>query len=187
MHALYVSGRRMTIGAASMNVFGNIDYGELIQPEGEFVPELPAPRRSRPHANPFHAKSAELHRPVGPHQRNFSDCGSERTESVADEYREAERAEKEAAAIRAVFNSPIQPPVKRKADQISSADPENLVWDESLRRQVEEDEMAGRGRGRGRPGGLQGATWEYDATIKLESKPTDLFPVRMPPIDLIQF
>lgn len=41
-------------------------------------------------------------------------------------------------------------------------------------------EMAGRGRGRGGGGGggmLKGATWEYDATIKLESKPTDLFPV----------
>ena len=25
---------------------------------------------------------------------------------------------------------------------------------------------------------LKGATWEHDASIKLESKPTDLFPVR---------
>lgn len=40
-------------------------------------------------------------------------------------------------------------------------------------------DMAGRGRGRGGGGGgmLKGATWEYDASIKLESKPTDLFPV----------
>jgi DNA-directed RNA polymerase III subunit RPC7 len=41
--------------------------------------------------------------------------------------------------------------------------------------------MAGRGRGRGGfgggPGQLKGATWEHDATIKLESKPSDLFPV----------
>ncbi len=39
--------------------------------------------------------------------------------------------------------------------------------------------MAGRGRGRGGGGMgmLKGATWEHDASIKLESKPTDLFPV----------
>jgi DNA-directed RNA polymerase III subunit RPC7 len=44
--------------------------------------------------------------------------------------------------------------------------------------------MAGRGRGRGGggvgPAGmLKGATWEYDPTLKLESKPNDLFPVRL--------
>ncbi|PMD46891.1 hypothetical protein L207DRAFT_551781 [Hyaloscypha variabilis F] len=32
------------------------------------------------------------------------------------------------------------------------------------------------GRGRGRPGGLKGVTWEYDPSIKLESKPIELFP-----------
>lgn len=37
--------------------------------------------------------------------------------------------------------------------------------------------MAGRGRGRGPPGGLKGATWEYDPTLKLDGKPNDLFPV----------
>ncbi|CZR65643.1 related to RPC31 DNA-directed RNA polymerase III, 31 KD subunit [Phialocephala subalpina] len=37
--------------------------------------------------------------------------------------------------------------------------------------------MAGRGRGGGPGSGqLKGATWEYDASIKLESKPSDLFP-----------
>ncbi|KUJ14509.1 uncharacterized protein LY89DRAFT_621013 [Mollisia scopiformis] len=42
--------------------------------------------------------------------------------------------------------------------------------------------MAGRGRGRGGAGAgagagqLKGATWEYDASIQLESKPADLFP-----------
>lgn len=39
--------------------------------------------------------------------------------------------------------------------------------------------MAGRGRGRGgfNPGQLKGATWEYDATAVLETKPSELFPV----------
>lgn len=39
--------------------------------------------------------------------------------------------------------------------------------------------MAGRGRGRGAGGAsgqLKGATWEHDPSIKLESKPNDLFP-----------
>lgn len=27
-------------------------------------------------------------------------------------------------------------------------------------------------------GGLKGATWEHDATITLDSKPTELYPVR---------
>ncbi|KAG4439070.1 hypothetical protein IFR05_005461 [Cadophora sp. M221] len=38
--------------------------------------------------------------------------------------------------------------------------------------------MAGRGRGRGgfNPGQLKGATWEYDATAVLETKPSELFP-----------
>ncbi len=40
--------------------------------------------------------------------------------------------------------------------------------------------MSGRGRGRGggAPGMIKGATWEFDPELKLESKPTDLFPVR---------
>ncbi|PBP26218.1 DNA-directed RNA polymerase 3 subunit [Diplocarpon rosae] len=38
--------------------------------------------------------------------------------------------------------------------------------------------MAGRGRGRGggAPGQLKGATWQHDPTIKLETKPSELFP-----------
>ncbi|CAD6498993.1 BgTH12-04647 [Blumeria graminis f. sp. triticale] len=36
--------------------------------------------------------------------------------------------------------------------------------------------MAGRGRGRGAPGGLKGVTWDYDPNMKLDSKPTDLYP-----------
>ncbi|KHJ33293.1 hypothetical protein EV44_g3321 [Erysiphe necator] len=36
--------------------------------------------------------------------------------------------------------------------------------------------MAGRGRGRGSAGGLKGATWDYDPTLKLDAKPTDLYP-----------
>jgi DNA-directed RNA polymerase III subunit RPC7 len=35
----------------------------------------------------------------------------------------------------------------------------------------------GRGGARG-GGGLKGATWEHDPDVKLESKPSDLFPVR---------
>lgn len=42
--------------------------------------------------------------------------------------------------------------------------------------------MAGRGRGGGgRGGGLKGATWDYDPEAKLESAPSELFPVRQKP------
>ncbi|RKF78441.1 hypothetical protein GcM1_211031 [Golovinomyces cichoracearum] len=37
--------------------------------------------------------------------------------------------------------------------------------------------MAGRGRGRGAAGGLKGATWDYDPTMKLDGRPTDLYPL----------
>lgn len=39
--------------------------------------------------------------------------------------------------------------------------------------------MAGRGRGRGRGAndGLKGVTWDFDPTLKLDAKPTDLYPV----------
>jgi len=40
--------------------------------------------------------------------------------------------------------------------------------------------MSRSGRGGRRGGILKGATWEHDASIKLESKPSDLFPVGFP-------
>ncbi|KAI1005688.1 hypothetical protein K3495_g2528 [Podosphaera aphanis] len=36
--------------------------------------------------------------------------------------------------------------------------------------------MAGRGRGRGAPGGIKGAPWEYDPTLQLDTEPTELYP-----------
>lgn len=40
--------------------------------------------------------------------------------------------------------------------------------------------MAGRGRGGGAPGQLKNITWEPDKDIKLDFKPSELFPVRSP-------
>jgi DNA-directed RNA polymerase III subunit RPC7 len=41
------------------------------------------------------------------------------------------------------------------------------------------------GRGGARGGMLKGATWEHDPTIKLESAPSELFPVRTSPPPLL--
>ena len=40
----------------------------------------------------------------------------------------------------------------------------------------------GRGRGGGRGGMLKGATWDYDPEAKVESAPSDLFPVSLLPL-----
>lgn len=143
----------------------------------EFRPELPAPRERPPRANPFYAHSAEdlptaqERSPTNPNY--FSDDKSERTASVAEEYQEAERAEKAAAGIDEDTSAKQQPAsLKRKR---SSSAPQFEPKSRVKLRIV--DQMAGRGRGRGGGGMLKGVTWEYDPSIKLESKPIELFPV----------
>ena len=42
---------------------------------------------------------------------------------------------------------------------------------------VRSGDMSSRGGRGGARGGLKGATWEHDPTIKLESAPSELFPV----------
>ncbi len=60
----------------------------------EFRPELPAPRSRPPRSNPFYTVSADdLYTARDPTDPNyFSDPESERTVSVAEEYKTAERA-----------------------------------------------------------------------------------------------
>jgi hypothetical protein len=108
----------------------------------------------------------------------FSDVESERTASVAEEYKEAERAEKGTAADNEDIsaqqldpqrqNRPAFQEIAPQARQQAALPPARTVG-----------EMAGRGRGRPGGGGLKGVTWEYDPSIKLESKPIELFPVRL--------
>lgn len=141
----------------------------------EFVPELPAPKSKRPHANPFGAFSASARTGDPTDPNYFSDAESERTQSVAEEYKEAELAEQAAAGI--TDNPSAKQPVAQKDIQRSSSNRDSL---QKAERSIE-GEMAGRGRGRPLGSGmLKGATWEHDASIKLESKPTDLFPVGSP-------
>jgi hypothetical protein len=108
----------------------------------------------------------------------FSDVESERTTSVAEEYKEAERAEKGTAAD----NEDI--PAQQLGPQKQNRPPSRkkhckLAQQAALPPARTVGEMAGRGRGRPGGGGLKGVTWEYDPSIKLESKPIELFPVRM--------
>jgi hypothetical protein len=171
LHDDFVNGRKVPTR-------GDIGFTQDVLESMEFVPELPAPTSRRPHANPFGAfsASAQTGDPTDPNY--FSDAESERTQSVTEEYREAERAEQVAAGIE--DNPSTKQLVARKNTQRFSSDRGNVLqkpeWSTLLA-----DTMAGRGRGR--PGGsgmLKGATWEHDASIKLESKPTDLFPVSTP-------
>ena len=108
----------------------------------------------------------------------FSDAESERTASVAEEYKEAERAERAeraAAGLDEDFGGPElvtqkenRPPSKLKLVKSAQQAEQALTPPRKMA-----------GRGRGRPGGLKGVTWEYDPSIKLESKPIELFPVRI--------
>jgi hypothetical protein len=154
---------------------GTIGYSLDVSSALEFRPQLPAsksrPTHARTNLNPFYAFSATA-RAADPTDPNyFSDAESERTASVAEEYKQAERAERAAAAVK-------ETPSTEQAEhnQVLSSNFDNLAQQAE---QFTESRMAGRGRG-GRPVGsgmLKGATWEHDASIKLESKPTDLFPV----------
>jgi hypothetical protein len=138
----------------------------------EFRPELPAPRSRPPRANPFYAVSAEdVHTARYPTDPNyFSDPESERTASVAEEYKAA-----------------AQQSVVEKENQLhSSTRKDGKLGQKQQQTPSTERKMAGRGRGR--PGGnLKGITWEYDPSIKLESKPIELFPVRVTPAKLLKF
>jgi hypothetical protein len=167
-HDNFVNGRKVPTR-------GDIGYTSLSQDmveSMEFVPELPAPKSKRPHANPFGAFSASARTGDPTDPNYFSDAESERTQSVAEEYKEAELVEQAAVGI-TDKPSAKQPVAKKDIQRLFS----NRNSFQKVERSIE-GEMAGRGRGR--PGGsgmLKGATWEHDASIKLESKPTDLFPV----------
>ena len=153
----------------------------------EFRPELPAPRSRPPRANPFYAVSAEdVHTARYPTDPNyFSGPESERTASVAEEYKAAERAER--AGFGFDEGTSAQQSVVEKENQLhSSTRKDGKLGQKQQQTPSTERKMAGRGRGR--PGGnLKGITWEYDPSIKLESKPIELFPVRVTPAKLLKF
>ena len=176
-HDAFVNGQRTY--SISETTRGRIFPGAA-DADIEFRPELPAPRARQPRANPFYDLSAEdkhtarLRDPTAPNY--FSDAESERTGSVAEDYKEAERAEKAATGLDDHFYDPElrlqkenRPPPKR--NRVKFAQEQQQAEQAS----VPADRMAGRGRGR--PGQLKGVTWEYDPSIKLESKPIELFPV----------
>jgi hypothetical protein len=140
-----------------------------------------------PRANPFYAVSAEdLHTARNPTDpKYFSDPESERTASVAEEYKAAEHAERAASGFDE-DTSAQQFVAQKKNQSRSSTRKDGKLAQEQQQTPSREREMAGRGRGR--PGGnLKGITWEYDPSIKLESKPIELFPVRVTPVKLLKF
>lgn len=42
------------------------------------------------------------------------------------------------------------------------------------------------GFGGGRGNELKGASWAHDPTVKLESKPSELFPVSLPELNIVE-
>jgi hypothetical protein len=189
-HDSFVNGRR---NCALVNGDGSHGLGRLF-PLGfnggrdmEFRPELPAPRSRPPRANPFYAVSAEdIYTARDPTDPNyFSDPESERTASVAEEYKAAERAER--AGFGFDEETSAQQSVVAKENQLrSSTRKDGKLVQKQQQTPSTKRKMAGRGRGR--PGGnLKGITWEYDPSIKLESKPIELFPVRVTPTKLLKF
>ena len=189
-HDTFVNGRRnytMANGDGSHGLGRLFAQGFNRTRDLEFRPELSAPRSRPPRANPFYAVSAEdLHTPRDPTDPNyFSDPESERTASVAAEYKAAERAERAASGF--YEDTSAQQVVAKKENRSrSSTRKDGKLAQEQRQTPSTEREMAGRGRGR--PGGnLKGITWEYDPSIKLESKPIELFPVRVTPVKLLKF
>jgi len=173
-HDAFVNGQRRytTSEDARGRIFAGATTADI-----EFRPELPTPRMRPPRANPFYAFSAEdklTAQTRDPTDQNyFSDAESERTESVAEEYKEAERAEKAAAGLDDDFYD--RELVTQKENRAPAKGKRVRFAQEEEQAPASVDEMAGRGRGR--PGQLKGVTWEYDPSIKLESKPIELFPV----------
>jgi hypothetical protein len=103
-HDSFVNSRR---DYALVNGDGSHGLGRLFalgingSRDMEFRPELPAPRSRPPRANLFYAVSAETgHTARDPTDPNYlSDPESERTVSVAEEYKAAERAERVASGF----------------------------------------------------------------------------------------
>jgi hypothetical protein len=149
----------------------------------EFALSFPHRESRPPRANPFYAFSAEDPTPPAtPPTQIISRIQSQRelllSQRNTRKQNERER-ELHLASTRIYLLSEL---VAQKENRPPSTKKHNNLAQQEKNPPGREGEMAGRGRGR--PGGgtnLKGITWEYDPSIKLESKPIELFPVRYAP------
>ncbi|KAE8443554.1 hypothetical protein EG329_001716 [Mollisiaceae sp. DMI_Dod_QoI] len=167
-HNNFVEGRSMRRGGMSEEAWR----------EAEWIPDLlPAPVRLAAGFQRY--RDAEQPPPrispkVGDEINYFSD-GAAKTASVTEHQDRAPSPGKEDSHQKLSREIPPSQCHSLQPKELSSVSrplaPQTLS---TSARKI----MAGRGRGRGAGGGgmLKGAPWEYDASIKLESKPTDLFP-----------
>jgi hypothetical protein len=144
--------------------------------EAEFVPNLPAPaKRKRGVSLSDPAKSRAQAQNIPGDNIEDNDDESERTASVRADYEAEERREN--SAVQDQTNGGRVSLRERSDSRELKGWSEQHTEHQALQEPWATDAMF-RGRGGGGRGDmLKGATWEYDASIKLESKPTDLFPV----------
>jgi hypothetical protein len=169
IHQRFVTGRPSVL-------IGSQGFTDDALHEAEFVPNLPAPtKRKRGLSLSDPAKSRVQAQNNSGDNIADNDNDSERTASVRADYEAEERREN--SLVQDQTNGDLVSLLERSDSRDLNGWSEQHTEYQALQRpQVGDVMFRGRGGG-GRGDMLKGATWEYDASIKLESKPTDLFPV----------
>jgi hypothetical protein len=174
IHQQFVTGR------PNLRV-GSLGFIEDELQEAEFVPDMPVLKK-RKRGVPLISSD-----PANSRARNNSGDGiddnssvSDRTTSIRADYEAEERGGK--SAVQGQTDRDVTFAHERLDPHESNAwsgfiTEEQHARDLAFLGRWAPDAMFRGGRGGGRGDMLKGATWEYDASIKLESKPTDLFPV----------
>jgi hypothetical protein len=167
-------------------VMGSLGFTDDALREAEFVPNLPAPtKRKRGVSLSDPAKSQARTQNKFGHNIEDNDNDSDRTASVRADYEAEERREN--SLVQDQTNEDLVSLRERSDSRELNGWSQRHTEYQALRGpQVADVMFRGRGGG-GRGDMLKGATWEYDASIKLESKPTDLFPVNSSEFSLSQF
>jgi hypothetical protein len=179
IHQRFVTGRPSVL-------IGSLGFTDDALREDEFIPNLPAAtKRKRGVSLSDPAKSCALAQNNSGDNIEDNDNESERTASVRADY-EAEEKRGNSLVQDQTNGGLVFLRERSDSRELNGWSEQHTEYQALQRPQVADVMFRGRGGG-GRGDMLKGATWEYDASIKLESKPTDLFPVSNSEFSLSQF
>jgi hypothetical protein len=179
IHQRFVTGRPSVL-------IGSLGFTDDALREAEFIPNLPArTKRKRGVSLSDPAKSRAQAQNIPGDNLEDNDNESERTTSVRADY-EAEERRKNPLVHDQTNGDLVSLRERSNSRELNGWSEQHIEYQALQRPQVADVMFRGRGGG-GRGDMLKGATWEYDASIKLESKPTDLFPASNSEFSLSQF
>jgi hypothetical protein len=179
IHQRFVTGRPSVL-------IGSLGFTDDALREAEFIPNLPAPtKRKRGVSLSDPAKSQAQAQNNSGDNIEDNDNKSERTASVRADY-EAEERRENSLVQEQTNGDPVSLRERSVSRELNGWAEQHVEYQAFWGPQVADVMFRGRGGG-GRGDMLKGATWEYDASIKLESKPTDLFPVSNSEFSMSQF